>query len=154
MGIITAYANFQGDGYLNIVPLYPAVIFSLNVLLTLMIVGRLVSCNQEVRAAMGISSRDHMGTSSRAGELYKAFATIFVESCAPYAIILLLYLISYGLGSPSVVIFYPIFIEAQVRVALRFPDAVGILGHYYLIVVKNRSLLRPLSYYDSPTEPQ
>ena len=143
-------------GKLNVfqtIPLYLAITFSLNVLLTLMIVGRLALCNQEVRNVIGVSSRGHMRTSSRAGEWCKAIATIFVESCAPYAISLLLYLIAERIGSPLVNIFYPIFVETQVRVALRFPDAVGILGHYYLIVVKNRSSLRSSSSYDSPTEP-
>ena len=138
----------------QIIPSYFAITFSLNILLTLMIVGRLALCNQEVRAVMGILSRDHMGTSSQAGELYKAIATIFVESCAPYAISLLLYHIAYGIGSSLMVVFYLIFIETQVRVALRFPGAIGILGHYFLMVVKNRSLLRSSSSYDSPTEPQ
>ena len=94
-----------------------------------------------------------MGTSSRAGELYKAFATIFVESCALYAISLLLYLVANGTASPLANIFYPIFIETQVRVALRFPNTVGILGHDYLIVAKNRSSLHSSSSYDLPTEP-
>ena len=109
------------------IPLYLGLTFSLNVLLTLMIVGRLALCNQEIRAVMRTSSRDDMGTSSRAGELYKAFAMIFVESCAPYAIILLLYLIAYSIESSLKGVFYPIFIETQVLVALRLPDAVGII---------------------------
>ena len=118
------YENFEVD---KIIPSYLAVTFSLNTLLTLMIVGRLALCNQQIRAAMGISRRDHMGTSSRAGELYKTVAMIFVESCAPYAISLLLYIIARGSVSPLMDIFYPVFIETQVRVALRFSDAVGIL---------------------------
>ena len=158
MGIEFIYQSSRwvyGPGKLNIfetVPLYIAITFSLNVLLTLTIVGRLALCNQEIRAVMRISGRDHMGTSSRAGELYKAIAMIFVESCASYAIILLLYLIAYRIGSPLMDIFYPVFIEFQVRVALRFPDAIGILGHYYLIMVNNRSSLHSSSSYDSPTE--
>ena len=111
-----------------------------------MIVARLALCNKEIQ--------DVMGTSSRAGELYKAVAMIFVESCAPYAISLLLYIITWSSGGPLLEIFYQTFIETQVRVALRLPDAVGILGHYYLIVVKNRSSLRSSSSYDSPTEPR
>ena len=152
-GIVFTYTSQIQDSIGNlditqIISLYLAITFSLNVLLTLMIVGRLALCNQEVRAVMGILSRDYMGTSSRAGELYKAFATIFVESCAPYAISLLLYLVANGIASPLANIFYPIFIETQVRVALRFPNTVGILGHDYLIVAKNRSSLRSSSSYD------
>ena len=157
MGIVFIYESSQWPqpGKLNVlqtIPIYIAITFSLNVLLTLMIVGRLALCNQEIRNTMGASSRGNMGTSSRAGEWCKAIATIFVESCAPYAISLLLYLIAYSIGSLLVGVFYPIFVETQVRVALRFPDAIGILGHYYLIVVKNRSSLRSSSSYDSPTE--
>ena len=127
VGIAFIYQSSQGLYPGNrIIPSYLAITFSLNVILTLMIVGRLALCNQEIRAVMGVSNRDDMGTSSRAGELYKAIATIFVESCAPYAISLLLYLISRALGSSLVDIFYPIFIETQVRVGLCFPDAAGI----------------------------
>ena len=159
MGIVFVYESSQRlyPGKLNVfqtIPLYLAITFSLNVLLTLMIVGRLALCNQEIRNVIGVSSRGHMRTSSRAGEWCKAIAAIFVESCAPYAISLLLYLIVHYINSPMKDIFYPIFIETQVRVALRFPDAVEIFGHYYLIVVKNRSSLRSSSSYDSPTEPR
>ena len=159
LGIVYIYTSSQAVffGGLELdqwITLYFTITFSLNVLLTLMIVARLALCNHEIRAAMGNSSRDDMGTSSRAGELYKAFATIFVESCAPYAISLLLYLVEQGIDSPRMDIFYPIFIETQVCVTLYPPDAVGNLGYYQLILVKNRSSLRSSSYYDSPTEPR
>ena len=131
--------------------MYLAITFSLNILLTLMIVGRLALCNQEFRNAMGVTSRGHMRTSSRAGEWCKAIAAIFVESCAPYAISLLLYLIVHYINSPMKDIFYPIFIETQVRVALRFPDAVEIFGHYYLIVVKTGH--RSIPYHPTTRQP-
>ena len=75
----------------KVISSYLAIIFSLNVLLTLMIVARLARRNKEIL--------DVVGTSSRAGEWRKATATIFVESCAPYAISLLLYLVAHGVDS-------------------------------------------------------
>ena len=103
----------------KVISSYLAIIFSLNVLLTLMIVARLARRNKEIL--------DVVGTSSRAGERCKATATIFVESCAPYAISLLLYLVAHSVNSLLVDTFYLIFIETQVRLVLMPPEALNIV---------------------------
>ena len=89
--------------------------FSLNVLLTLMIVARLVWYNRNVRNAMCASDG--------VGAWYRATITMFVESCAPYAISLLIYLGPPGSkGSVAHLhAFYLIVVETQVRVFSRFP---------------------------------
>ena len=84
-----------------------------------MIVARLIKYNKNVRNVMG--DPDSFGA------WYRATITIFVESCAPYAISLLIYLGppgSKGRRAPASVAhlhaFYPIVVETQVRVFSRF----------------------------------
>ena len=122
MGIISLYECLQPTLLqswpavgASLVSSYFAIIFSLNVLLTLMIVARLVWYNKNVRNAMG----DGDGV----GAWYRATITMFVESCAPYAISLLIYL---GPPGPKGSVahlhaFYPIVVETQVRVFSCFP---------------------------------
>ena len=129
----------------KVIPAYIAINFTLNVILTLMIVGRLALRSKQIR--------DIMGPWSGAGDWYKRIAVMFVESCALYAISLLVYLIAYTRNTPLVDIFYQVFIETQVRIVSRFPHA-GILGYCCLIVETNRSLLRSSSFYGSPSGPR
>ena len=112
-GIVLVYANSElavnawaGLAYLSIS-------FSLNVLLTLMIIIRIILHVRNTRAAVGISG---------IGGLSKAIVTMLVESCALYAVSTLLVLGSLGAddgGSPITNFFLPILTQTQVRVALR-----------------------------------
>lgn len=89
---------------------YFIISLSLNVLLTLMIVARLVLHIRNIRNAMG--------TSGGAGGLYKPIISILVESCALYASSFLVYIVTWSLNGSSQFIseaFQPILAEAQVR---------------------------------------
>ena len=113
MGIVLVHANSElavnawaGLAYLSIS-------FSLNVLLTLMIIIRIILHVRNTRAAVGISG---------IGGLSKAIVTMLVESCALYAVSTLLVLGSLGAdngGSPITNFFLPILTQTQVRVSLR-----------------------------------
>ena len=87
---------------------YLSISVSLNVLLTLMIVTRLVLHCRNIRAAMG--------SPGGIGGLYKAVVTMLIESCALYAVNSLLFIGSWGTGSYAANIFMPMLAQAQVRV--------------------------------------
>ena len=79
---------------------------SLNVLLTLMIVIRLILHTRNVRTAMG-------GTGI--GGLCEAIVTMLVESCALYAVSSLLVIGPWGAQNPVTNAFFPILAQTQVR---------------------------------------
>jgi len=85
---------------------------SLNVLLTLMIIIRLISHNRELRKALGTP----IGTVG----IYKTVVTMLVESFALYAGVFLLYITTWGPKNFSAYVFFPILAASQVRVVLTF----------------------------------
>ena len=98
---------------------YLSISISLNVLLTLMIIIRLVLHDRSVRAATG----------PRAGisGLYKAVSIMFIESCALFTVSSLVVVVAMVRGISGfevaryppvfvVGIFFPILVEIQVRV--------------------------------------
>ena len=123
MGIVTLC--FQHGRYLSNSPILPrfgipylSISVSLNVLLTLMIVIRLVLHGRNIRAATG----SQVGISG----LYKAISTMLIESCALFAMssLVVVALVRAGNmyrmniyypGSYVVNIFFPILAETQVR---------------------------------------
>jgi len=80
---------------------------ALNIILTFTIVTRLIWHRKNIQSAMGASA----GTASG---LYKAIATVLVESCALYAASFILFMGAWGSGSPTANIFFPIVAETQV----------------------------------------
>ena len=92
---------------------YFTVSFSLNILLTSMIVTRLVWHRRNIRNAMG--------TSARVGQLYGAIVTILVESAALYAVSFLLFLVPWAADSWVDKTFWLILFEVQVRAAFTVP---------------------------------
>lgn len=92
---------------------YYSISLSLNVLLTLMIVTRLVVYHRNVRNAMGAPAK--------ARGLYNTAITILIESCALYAVSYILFIGPWAIGSPVANIFFPILAETQVRAVLSFP---------------------------------
>ena len=100
---------------------YFSISLSLNVLLTLMIVTRLVRHSRDVR--------DAMGPLARPKRLHEAIITIFVESSALYAVCFLLYIAPWGAGRNIQFIFFPILAQVQVcAIFLHFVPTRGSIG--------------------------
>ena len=124
MGIVTLC--FQYGRYLSNSPILPrfgvpyiSISLSLNVLLTVMIVTRLVLHGRNIRTATG----SQVGISG----LYKTISTMLIESCALFAVSSLVVVAAlvragnmfrmdiYYPGSYVLNIFFPILAEIQVR---------------------------------------
>ena len=86
---------------------------SLNVLLTLMIVTRIILHQKNIRKAMGIPAT--------VNGLYAALVIVLVESCALYAVNFLLFIGAWGAGNGISNFFFPILTETQVRVVFSPP---------------------------------
>ena len=117
VGIVFIYEYSQPDALVrNAVAIYDfglpyqSISFSLNVILTLMIVIRLALHSKNIRNAMG--------TQAGASGLYNAIITMLIESFALYAVIALLYFVTWVVDDSSQFIFNPIIPEVQVRVIL------------------------------------
>ena len=91
---------------------YYSIPFSLNILLTFMIVTRLLLHKRNIRHAMG--------TSGRAAGLYTTIVVMLVESYALYAIALLSYIVPWGLSSVFAAVPAQIVPSAQVCAVLFF----------------------------------
>ena len=112
MGIVLIYQTSQPNSSIwNSVAInfglpYFSISISLNILLTLMIVTRLVLHNREIRTAVGAPS----GLTG----LYKAIITVLVESSALYAVNSLLFVGPWGAKNHAGDIFLAILAETQV----------------------------------------
>ena len=89
---------------------YFSISLSLNILLTLMVVTRLVLHRRNFR--------NITGASQRVGGLYMAIITTLIESYALYAIAFMLYVVSWAVEHPIVYIFSQVLGNVQVRAAL------------------------------------
>ena len=114
MGIMFIYQTSQPNSSLwssiaiNFGLPYFSISLSLNILLTLLIVTRLILHSRNIRKAMGAPSG--------ANGLYKTIITVLVESSALYAINSLLFVGPWGAKSHVADIFLPILAETQVGV--------------------------------------
>jgi len=90
---------------------YVSVSISLNILLTLMIVARLVLHGGDLRATIG----SPVGING----LYRTVATMLIESSALFAVNSLLLIGLWGARSGAADVFLPIVAEIQVRAFLR-----------------------------------
>ena len=128
MGIVLLYFQHRGfTDYPSLLPrfgvVYLSISVSLNVLLTLMIVVRLVLHGRNLRAATG--------SPAGIGGLYKAISTTLIESCALFAVSSLVVVGALGrtggYDRPDVyfpatyvlVISFPILAQTQVRASPR-----------------------------------
>ncbi|KAF9646468.1 hypothetical protein BDM02DRAFT_3012112 [Thelephora ganbajun] len=121
MGIMLIYQTSQPNSSIwNSVAInfglpYFSISLSLNILLTLMIVGRLILHSRNIRNAMGVPAG--------ASGLYRAIVTMLIESSALYAVNSLLFVGPWGANSHVADIFLPILAETQVRAFYLPPDA-------------------------------
>jgi hypothetical protein len=86
---------------------YFSVSISLNVLLTLIIVTRLILHSRSVGSALGPLVRP--------SRLYNAIVTILIESSALYALFSLLFIATWATKTRAIGLFLPILAETQVR---------------------------------------
>jgi len=159
MGIVILYFQANKYGYTDLIPVHPhfgipylSISVSLNVLLTLMIVIRLILHGRNVRAATG-------STAGITG-LCKTVATILIESCALFAgtsLVVVAALIraadysdeNFYSGSYVVDIFFPILAEIQVRAPPR-PQSPGQLSN----VTTDRTGDRSTAHYSTGRRPE
>ena len=92
--------------------LYSSISFSLNALLTLMIIARLILHSKNIRNAMG--------TAAGALRLHKAIITMLVESAALCAVTFLIFIGTWASRNPAQFIFLPALAQVQVRAVLFF----------------------------------
>ena len=89
---------------------YISISISLNILLTLMIIIRLILHTKNIRTAMGGTGINGLCT---------AIVTILVESCALYTMSSLFVIAPWVAGYHDVIILLPILSQTQVRASLR-----------------------------------
>ena len=114
MGTVCVYrsARWPSTSIMPLIIPHYSISLSLNIILTLMIVVRLVLHARDTRTAMGKTGL---------GGLYKAIVTILAESCALFAVNSLLYLALSGAGNTVLYVFSPIVGQTQVC-AFQDPD--------------------------------
>ena len=98
----------------KLVTAYYSICFSLNILLTLMIITRLILHRRNIQRAIG--------TSDGSTRLYTTIIIMLVESYALYAIALLSYTVSFTLEASVYTIFSGFLGEIQVRATRPCPD--------------------------------
>ena len=147
MGIVLVYQTSQPSSIWNSLAAttgipYFSISVSLNVLLTLMIVTRLILHGRNIQSAMG--------GPVRVGGLYKTVVTMLIESCALYAVTSLLFIGPWYAKNHASDIFLPILAEVQVRPAFLLFTTFRVWhsNHGY---VMDRSSLRSSSLFESLT---
>ena len=118
MGIVFIHQTSQLGGSSDSLAIstgvpYFSISISLNVLLTLMIVTRLVLHRRNIQRALGAQA-------GKSG-VYTAVVTILIESSALYAITSLLFVVPWGVGSRVAQIFLPALAQTQVCPVFPFP---------------------------------
>ena len=96
---------------------YLSISISLNIILTLMIVIRLLLHNRGIRAAMG--------SPARIDRLYKAIVTMLIESSALYAVSSFLVIGPWVAGYRDAITFWPILTQTQVNAFPRSQSSAG-----------------------------
>ena len=137
-GILSTYQRsglrFNDRALANFHVSYLSISLSLNVLLTLMIVIRLIVHIRDVQK----TTRDLNGSN----RLYTTAATVvtmLIESSALYAVTLVLFVVPYTRDSSVSAIFSAAIGPMQVRAALTLPWCAATLGLCRLIVIPHRS---------------
>ena len=110
MGIVLIRQNTEVTGSMWSAVPYLSISLSLDTLLTLLIVTRLIVYTKNIRTTTG-------GTGI--GGLCKAIITMLIESCALYAVSSLLVIGPWGAGSNAANIFFFVLTQTQVRILPR-----------------------------------
>ena len=107
MGIVLIRQNTEVTGSMWSAVPYLSISLSLDTLLTLLIVTRLIVYTKNIRTTTG-------GTGI--GGLCKAIITMLIESCALYAVSSWLVIGPWGAGSNAANIFFFVLTQTQVRI--------------------------------------
>ena len=121
---VSRWSGFMESLAANVGIPYFSISISLNVLLTLMISGRLILHSRNIRNALGAPA----GVTG----LCKAIVTTLIESCALYAVCSLLFIASWAAKNWVAYFFLPILAQIQVRGVLFFTKVVSLrrqIGH-------------------------
>ena len=136
---------FEGPIFFDLFFSYHFVALSLNDLLTLMMIIRIIWYRRNFQNVVG--------TSAGVSGLYTTVITILVESCAPYTVACLLYLVPTAAGSDISFVFEWAIAPFQVRTVFALPlacrcrvmsnrDGVQVIAPYLIILrVANRKAL-------------
>jgi hypothetical protein len=92
---------------------------SLDVLLTLMIIARILILSRDIRNAMNAPFR--------ISKLYKTIIAIISESSALYALTFLLWIVMWAIDNPAEYFFFPLLAQIQVRSFPGVPQSQDIL---------------------------
>jgi hypothetical protein len=83
---------------------YWALSMTLNLLVTILIVGRIFWARKRLRALLGPNY----------GKTYTGIAAMLIESAAPYALVSFVLIVLYGIGNIANVLFVPVYCQVQV----------------------------------------
>jgi hypothetical protein len=139
-----AFFTYHDTGGIDAGVSYYTISFSLNVLLTVMIVARLVLHRR--------NARNSAGSHARASGLYDAIIAMLIESSALYAVTFLSYIVPWSFKLGSEFIFFPILAGTQVCAIATYCRYAETLGHCLVIVVTGRLSARFSSPYEWPTK--
>ncbi|KAF9524169.1 hypothetical protein CPB83DRAFT_798319 [Crepidotus variabilis] len=96
-------SSLWANGTLNFALPYFAIAMSLNILLTLMLVTRLLYMRSQIANALG----------SRHGDTYTHVAAMILESAAPFGIISLIFLVLYSSKNTAALLFVPLLAQTE-----------------------------------------
>ena len=118
IGIVFVYESSRPDSIIRLSATindfslrYYSISFALNILLTILIIGRLFLLNRRIRKAMNAPVK--------LSGLYKTIVTALIESYALYTVTFLLFLGPWAAGNPIAGVFFSTLIEVQVRTSRR-----------------------------------
>ena len=123
---------------------YFLVSLSLNIILTLMIVTRLILHRRNLRRAIGVSDSSD--------GLYTTIVAMLIESYALYVVTFLIYVVPWEAGSPVTLLFCRILGPVQVCAIFAFLRCAAILGHHFLIMATTGH--RSVSHHYKSCQPE
>jgi len=94
-------SSLWANSTLNYSVPYFSVVMALNILLTLLLVGRLLYMRHKISKALG----------SQHGRTYTHVATMLLESAAPYGIISFIFIVLYGKNNIAANLFIPLWVQ-------------------------------------------
>lgn len=98
--------SLTGAGTINYNLAFWAIAVTLNMLLTILILTRLLSARKHATATLG----------SEYGKTYTGIAAVLIESAAPYAMVGFVWIILYGIQNWALQLILPLLVQVEVSV--------------------------------------